>query len=386
MKEVQTRDVIKMYILKAIKKLNFNNAIYEVVKKMIRKGKILSTNNIKEERDKLNRISEKPKSSSCVYNEIEEKKEDLLIIVPCYNVEKYVAECLNSILEQKTEYSYKVKIIDDGSTDKTSEIIDSYSKYPQLEIIHQENKGFSGARNTGLSKIDASFVMFVDSDDRLAKGAIQSLLKRAYETGADIVDGGIIYFDKKRIKDRKVDKDLNNVDPYNNIKGFTCGKIIKAELFKNISFPDGFWYEDSIMAYLLFPLVKSAAVVGEVVYCYRKNTSGISLSSRRKLKAIDTYWILEQMLEDQKTLGIKKSQEIYELVLGQICLNFRRTYCLGKEIRQSIFILSVNLLKNEFPDYTTKKPEFADLEKALRTNNYSLYNCFCSLKYKISFK
>lgn len=87
-----------------------------------------------------------------------------------------------------------MKVIDDGSTDSTAKILEHYNRIPQLQIIRQTNKGFSGARNTGLKNIDARYVMFLDSDDKLAPGAIQALLEMADKTGADIVEGSSIKF------------------------------------------------------------------------------------------------------------------------------------------------------------------------------------------------
>ena len=98
-------------------------------------------------------------STTCVANNALNPQYDLQIIVPAYNVEKYAAECLESILNQKTHYSYLVTVVNDGSTDKTPEILRSYEmKYPdRMEVINQENRGFSGARNAALKVLNKSF-------------------------------------------------------------------------------------------------------------------------------------------------------------------------------------------------------------------------------------
>lgn len=135
-------------------------------------------------------------STTCVANNTLNPQYDLQIIVPAYNVDKYVAECLESILNQKTYYSYLVTVVNDGSTDKTPEIIRSYQeKYPdRMEVINQENRGFSGARNAALKVLKGRYITFLDSDDVMAGSAIEALLDKA--DGKDIIQGGWYTFEQ----------------------------------------------------------------------------------------------------------------------------------------------------------------------------------------------
>ncbi len=135
-------------------------------------------------------------STSCMANNVLNQQYDLQIIVPAYNVEQYVAECLESILTQKTHYSYLVTVVNDGSTDKTPEIIRSYQeKYPdRMEVINQENRGFSGARNAALKVLKGRYITFLDSDDVMAGSAIEALLDKA--DGKDIIQGGWYTFEQ----------------------------------------------------------------------------------------------------------------------------------------------------------------------------------------------
>lgn len=128
-------------------------------------------------------------STSCMANNVLNQQYDLQIIVPAYNVDKYVAECLESILNQKTHYSYLVTVVNYGSTDKTPEILRSYQiKYPErMEVINQENRGFSGARNTALKVLKGRYITFLDSDDVSPENAIEALLDKA--DGKDIIQG-----------------------------------------------------------------------------------------------------------------------------------------------------------------------------------------------------
>ncbi|MDD5866133.1 MAG: glycosyltransferase family A protein [Lachnospiraceae bacterium] len=134
-------------------------------------------------------------STTCVANNALNPQYDLQIIVTAYNVDKYVAECLESILNQKTHYSYLVTVVNDGSTDKTPEILRSYqTKYPErMEVINQENRGFSGARNAALKVLKGRYITFLDSDDVMPESAIEALLEKA--DGKDIIQGGWYTFE-----------------------------------------------------------------------------------------------------------------------------------------------------------------------------------------------
>lgn len=379
MEVVVKKNIAKMYLLKILKKLHLNNVIYKLIRKSLLKKEDIEYVDIDKVKDELNSISPRPVGSACGHNEILEKKVNLQIIIPCYNVEKFLKSCLDSIVSQETEYTYKVIIVDDGATDSTPEIIDLYSKYPNVEIIHQKNKGLSGARNTGLKKIYSDYVMFVDSDDLIPPGTVQGLLKCAYKNNADIVGGTIINFDRFGRKKEIKYKDLNNIDPYKYIDGYAWGKVIKSSLFENIIFPEGFWYEDSIMAFLIYPLTKSSATYSKPVYYYRRNTAGITNTARKNLKGLDSYWIFEQMIENEKELGIPNQQKIYEHIMYQVYLNYNRMYWFNDEVKQKVFILSANIINNEYKNFETENLNFKDLEKALRTNNFTLYKYYCSL-------
>ena len=138
----------------------------------------------------LNAYSPRPTGSRIAQNAVKPEV-DLQIIVPAYNVERFIADCLESVVQQKTKYSFLATVVNDGATDRTGEIIEKYrAKYPKLiETITQENKGLSGARNTALSCLKGSYITFLDSDDLLEEGAVEHLMSCAESEDADIVQG-----------------------------------------------------------------------------------------------------------------------------------------------------------------------------------------------------
>lgn len=117
------------------------------------------------------------------------KKDNTLvsIIVPVYGTEAYLPSCIESICNQSYT-NLQIILVDDQSPDRCPEICDSYAqKDPRIMVIHQENKGVSGARNTGMQYVKGEYLMFVDSDDSLSSDAIELLLQDATNFGADIV-------------------------------------------------------------------------------------------------------------------------------------------------------------------------------------------------------
>ena len=324
----------------------------------------------------LNQFSSCPHGTSLTKNNIAEYEYDLQIIIPAYNVERYIEECIDSILEQKTKYSYKIFIINDGSTDKTKEILERYTNNSKIEIIHQDNKGFSGARNKGLETIKAKYIAFVDSDDKLAAGAIEGLLNTATTENADIVEGGFYRLDNELTVEYK-HKKTKKVDATSYLKGYPCGKVFNSLLFSNIRFPENFWFEDSIGAFLLYPQAISAFVIPDMVYIYRNNLTSISHTALFKKKSIDTYWVTELLLSEQQQLNITKTETVFENFLKQIVLNYKRTKKMPENIQKHIFICTKDLLKKHFDNQSIKK--YARLIVALKNSDFGKYKYFCEL-------
>lgn len=146
------------------------------------------------------------------------------IVVPVYNVEKYLHECLDSIIAQ-TYKDIEVILVDDGSTDHSGRICDDYAdKYENFQVIHKENAGLGMARNTGLGYVHGEYVMFLDSDDYLDKKLIEILLNAAQENHADVCKSGF-----KRITD---DKKIVGKVQYNN--ELFSGDEVKTEFLSRM--------------------------------------------------------------------------------------------------------------------------------------------------------
>ena len=266
---------------------------------------------------------------------------DATVIIPCYNVEKYVAECMESILKQKTSYNIEIIAIDDGSTDSTAEILCRYStKIKNFRIITQCNKGFSGARNTGIREARGKYLIFIDSDDYVTSDYIDFLLKKAFSKDADIVETGYYTFNnenRKKLKNITI-KDENDTSLLN---GCAWGKAIKRKFFEHLVFPENYWYEDSIIAHLVVPRANSIYMVSKCQYAYRSNPTGITKTSVNSLRAIESFYITDLMLHSYVHFyseDVTNTQEFINLLIEQFYLNEKRVIRLNSEIKRTIFM------------------------------------------------
>lgn len=208
---------------------------------------------------------------SCFANNVIEARKDLQIIIPAYNAEKYIGECLKSVLCQKTKYSVLATVINDGSTDNTAEVIENivrgFGGKIEIEVISQENRGFSGARNAGLKTIKGKYIMFLDSDDILPDNTIEIMIDAAYRDNTDIVQGSWYEFDDMHRTENIVSSDQ--------LSGYPWGKIYKAEVLQNFQFPEGYWFEDTPITFILTALSYRHKTITDVIYGYRLNPNGI---------------------------------------------------------------------------------------------------------------
>lgn len=278
-------------------------------------------------------------SPDCVFK-YQEEIYDATVIIPCYNVEHYVAECLDSMLNQNTSYNVEIITIDDGSTDSTAEILRQYStKMTNFRIISQCNKGFSGARNTGIREARGKYLIFIDSDDYVTSDYIDCLLKKAFSKDADIVATGYYTFnnDHKIIKNIMI-KDENDTSLLN---GCAWGKAIKRKFFEHLVFPENYWYEDSIIAHLVVPRANSIYMVSKCQYAYRSNPTGITKTSVNSLRAIESFYITDLMLRSYVHFypeDVTNTYEFINLLIEQFYLNEKRVIKLNSEIKRTIFM------------------------------------------------
>lgn len=373
---------------KILYKLHLSQIAYVIKKCFLRKRQLCSI--FADEALRYLQGLEKDCGSSCICkHDIKDADCDLEIIVPCYNVETYVAECLDSILSQKTKYSFFVTIVNDGSTDGTEKILKKYEERNNVKIIKQENKGHSGARNTAIAQAHGHYLLFVDSDDMLLPGAIESLMSLAEKTDADIVDSGHIRFadrSKKGVKNRvksflydfmQRPQVLSYNENSSGVTGYPCGKVLKKELFHRVEFPKGYWFEDTLVWMILEPMCKRKATTNAVTFLYRMNPSSISHTANGKLKSIDTLYVTLQLLRDREKLNIEFNQSQYDMLLQQMRNNYCRLLSLNQQIRQAVFIIESDIISRTFSRWNTNNPSVRPIQDILRSKDYCLFDLWC---------
>lgn len=212
---------------------------------------------------------------------------DLSIIVPVYNVEKYLKKCLTSLVNQTLNKDcYEIIVVNDGSPDNSQNIIDQFvNDYSNVISLFKENGGLSDARNYGLDSAKGKYVAFVDSDDYVDVSMYETMLKKAQAGNFDMVvcDFKEIYENYEAQGTSRVKKDLNNkndvrqamIDFYPS----AWNKIYKKELFDKVRFKKGVWFEDVECIYRLFPYIQTVGVVHESFYYYVQRSGSISKST-----------------------------------------------------------------------------------------------------------
>ncbi|MDD3368824.1 MAG: glycosyltransferase family 2 protein [Lachnospiraceae bacterium] len=303
---------------------------------------------------------------------------DLRIIVPAYNVENYIEECLDSILSQQTSYKVETWVVEDGSTDDTAKLLKKYKEKSGLKVIFQKNGGTSAARNLALQYLDCKYLMFVDADDKLEKNAVQHLLDSAFINDAEIVEGSYYTF-KKSSKKIYMVKAEEHANPFRTLNGYPWGKVFKVELFEKVCFPVGVWFEDTMLPYLILPIAQKVVMISDIVYGYRQNNTGMSERGKKNAKCLDTWWITEGIMSEMKELRILMTQDLYEQVLHQLVLNSKRIVLMDKDVRKAVFSLSCDLLANEFLMWKSRNVFHKRVEKALRTRDWGQFCLLCDI-------
>lgn len=312
--------------------------------------------------------------SALLEEEREERVEvDLQIVVPVYNVETMLEACMESILQQQSRFSFQVVVVDDGSTDGSSYVLQRYAGHRKVCLLSQPNGGLSAARNLGMRILTGRYLMFVDSDDCLEVGAVEELMSAAFRTGADMVDGSYLEFDEGGERDRQLHKE-NEDDFQGNVFGMAWGKVVRSSLFRKLRFPPGYWFEDSLFGYIIPAMCHRVATRRAVVYRYRLNPQGISQTSRLNVKSLDGFYVTRRLLADGYRLGVEYAPRDFLYFLIDIRNNAQRLRGLvGKEVQRAVFEESVRLRKKYFFHFKIEHPDYVGLDEALRTGNFLLY-------------
>lgn len=264
---------------------------------------------------------------------------DVSVIVPIYNVEKYLKCCLESLVKQVFSGDYEIICINDGSTDDSLKIIKEYeSLYSNVRVIDQENKGLSGARNSGIKISRGDYIIFLDSDDYLKdENAIDIMYRQAIEHKLDIVIVDFEYNFEQKTKNYRLNRSnviknkilsgqvfFDEGIRTKSISSVVWNKMYKRDFIEQnkLYFIEGILHED--MEYTPRALYKANKVkyVDKVLIAYRQREGSIMSSNKQRNKAKDYVTIiesLEDMYYEFKTQSLSNQiAYIYIKLLGEL--------------------------------------------------------------------
>lgn len=235
------------------------------------------------------------------------------VIVPVYNVEKYLEKCINSIINQ-TYKKLEIILVDDGSTDNSGKMCDDFAKKDKrIKVIHKENGGLSDARNFGIDVAVGKYIAFVDSDDFLKEDFYEYLMNLKEKTNSDIIECSFIRayeedLDMFEFPSRKeeaivttgntgaLELLMSDDDEISTNSVVVWNKIYKKELFDGIRFPKGKTHEDQFTTYKLLAKCESFTTSNQFKYGYFQRKNSI-VNKTFNIKRFDTFEAFDNFLK-----------------------------------------------------------------------------------------
>ncbi len=264
------------------------------------------------------------------------------VIIPVYNVEKYLRECIDSVLSQSYK-NYEIILVDDGSMDNSGKICDEYAgEYEKITVIHKENSGPSKTRNMGLAVAKGEYIYFLDSDDYLGSNAFEKLVNVAEKENADMVffDGHSFAdpedaFDIKqgylRKNEYETDIGYNVLTELNKNKDFHCAiylmLIRKEVLLKNdINFLErAYCSEDMLFTYQIYCVAQRIAQCHEILYHRRYRKSSIVTSKKTIRHYLSCKAVYEEVKKFSEKIG-KDADETAKAFIVRCAFNALETF------------------------------------------------------------
>lgn len=309
------------------------------------------------------------------------------VIVPIYNVEKYLEKCINSLLSQTLE-DIQIILVNDGSKDNSGNIAREYEKNNKNRIIYveKENGGLSDARNYGLKYATGDFIAFLDSDDYIEKNAYEEMYNKAIEENADYVECDFIWEFPNKIRVDKQYPYKNKKEMLSFVRVVAWNKLIKRQLItdNNLEFPKGLRYEDVEFTYKLIPFVNKFAYVDKPFIHYVQREG--SIANVQNERTAEIFTVLDNVIEFYKKNNIyeKYRDELeYNYARYLLCSSLKRMCKIkDKTIREKLLTESWKRLNSNFPNWKESvilKTVNIGKNKYMRTVNKSTYKIYSKI-------
>ncbi|MCR5704433.1 MAG: glycosyltransferase, partial [Eubacterium sp.] len=293
-----------------------------------------------------------------------EKNKKVSIIVPVYNVEKYLPTCIDSLVNQSYQ-NLEIILVDDGSKDRSGEICDEYARQDQrIIVIHKENGGLSDARNAGIDKASGDYLAFIDSDDWVDNSMIEKMILKIKETDSDVAicNARLAYDDYRRV-DSPVwsieEEVLSGTEAMQRLgqKGkvcyiIACNKLYKKKIFEQIRYPKGYIHEDEAVIHYVYENSEKVCLIPEDLYYYRQREDSI-MGNGFSIKRIDSLVALSDRISffhkrkqyDLENFTLKEYDDILWKIISDIP-DFYMNKIYAKRLKRSLRRIIVLILKN----------------------------------------
>ena len=284
------------------------------------------------------------------------------LLIPCYNVEQYLPQCIESIINQ-TYNNLQIVMIDDGSSDGTWNVLLNYAgKDSRIEVYRQENQGVASTRNNLLDEVKGEYVLFVDSDDWIEPDMVEFLVEKSLTHRADIVVCGMVknnaipcgeYTEELMDQETTIKKFLFHKE----LSGSLCNKLVKTSLLQGIRFDARISYgEDALFCWHVLQRVKTVVQTDRQLYHYRMNANSLSHLNWTPEKKGSGHLVWERIADDTKqfwpqyfdisetNFAISDMWQLYYAIISQYPFD-KHIAELQKHVRENILlILRSNLI------------------------------------------
>lgn len=304
------------------------------------------------------------------------------VIVPVYNVQKYIAKCLDSLVSQTLE-DIEIIVVNDGSTDRSEITIKKYAqKYSNIIYLKKENGGLSDARNYGMKHAKGDYIAFLDSDDFVDKTIYEKMYTKAKQENADYVESDF-YWAYPSKGGLRLQQDIgiryeNKIDMLTYARVVAWNKLIKRKIIKS-EFPKGLKYEDIEFFYKLIPNIKKVAFVEEPLIYYVQRTN--SLANKQDYTTGQIFNVLQNVIDYYKKQGLyeeyKESLE-YTYARTLLCRSLRRIAKIKDKVaREKLFYETWQNVNTKFPNWK---------KNSILNKNHTLKNIYMKTLNNFTYK
>lgn len=284
--------------------------------------------------------------------DLEDKKVAISVVVPIYNVEKYVDKCIETIVEQ-TFKNIEIILVDDGSTDKSGRICEQWGeKDNRIRVIHQANQGLSAARNTGTKTCCGEYIAYVDGDDELEPEYLSSLWGQTKDGQIDMVicEYGEIIDGEKRLHGDQVTVEYYSPADYllsDHFLMMACCKLIRRNIAEKFPFPVGKIHEDVAVIPRMIYESNEIAYLGKSLYFYNWRSDSINTKERYYMKHLDMLPFMKDNIvyfeksKNEKLIAWARRQYIFALFE-----QYGKVKCYYPNQKKELTVIKAELKKN----------------------------------------